>query len=121
MGDVKLELFGNETKAYYRVGDVIYHEGERPESMFVVLDGQVEIGLHGTTVELLGPGEPFGEMALVDKSPRLVTATAMASPTVVAVVSEERFLFMVEQTPYFALKVMRVLAQRLRASNRTFG
>ena len=36
-------------------------------------------------------------------------------------VSEKQFLFLVSQTPYFALKVMRVLARRLRATNRTFG
>jgi CRP/FNR family transcriptional regulator, cyclic AMP receptor protein len=36
-------------------------------------------------------------------------------------VSEKQFLFLVSQTPYFALKVMRVLAQRLRATNKTFG
>jgi CRP-like cAMP-binding protein len=55
-------------------------------------------------------------MALIDNSPR--SATAVASTDVVLVpVSEKQFLFLVSQTPFFALMVMRVLARRLRAAN----
>ena len=59
----------------------------------------------------------FGEMALVDGAPRSATAVAMTDVTLVPV-SEKQFLFLVSQTPFFALKVMRVLARRLRASNK---
>ena len=59
----------------------------------------------------------FGEMALVDGAPRSATAVAMTDVSLVPI-SEKQFLFLVSQTPFFALKVMRVLARRLRASNK---
>ena len=62
----------------------------------------------------------FGEMALIDNEPRSATAIAVTDVELVAV-TEKQFLFLVGQTPYFALKVMRVLAQRLRVTNKTFG
>jgi CRP/FNR family cyclic AMP-dependent transcriptional regulator len=58
----------------------------------------------------------FGEMALVDSAPRSADAVAVTDVTLVPI-SEKQFLFLVSQTPFFALKVMRVLARRLRASN----
>jgi CRP-like cAMP-binding protein len=57
----------------------------------------------------------FGEMALIDSEPRRATAVAITDVELVPI-SEKQFLFLVSQTPYFALKVMRTLAQRLRAT-----
>ena len=68
----------------------------------------------------LAANDIFGEMALIDNQPRSATAVAVTDVELVPV-SEKQFLFLVGQTPYFALKVMRVLAQRLRATNKTFG
>jgi CRP-like cAMP-binding protein len=61
----------------------------------------------------------FGEMALIDDAPRSATAVAKTDVELVPI-SEKQFLFLVSQTPFFALKVMRVLARRLRATNKTF-
>ena len=60
----------------------------------------------------------FGEMALIDSEPRSATAVAITDVELVAI-SEKQFLFLVSQTPYFALKVMRTLAQRLRVTNKS--
>jgi hypothetical protein len=60
----------------------------------------------------------FGEMALIDSEPRSATAVAITDVELVPI-SEKQFLFLVSQTPYFALTVMRVLAQRLRATNKS--
>jgi CRP/FNR family transcriptional regulator, cyclic AMP receptor protein len=84
--------------------------------MYVVLEGQVEIKIDSTVLETLGPGEPFGEMALIDQAPRTATAIAK-TPCKLAVISEKRFLFMVAQTPHFALQIMKVMADRLRKMN----
>ena len=62
----------------------------------------------------------FGEMALIDDAPRSATAVAVTDVELVPV-SEKQFLFLVSQTPFFAIKVMRVLARRLRATSKSFG
>jgi CRP/FNR family cyclic AMP-dependent transcriptional regulator len=97
-----------------------FKAGEAHE-FFVIKKGEVRIQIGGhRTINELSAGSVFGEMALIDNEPRSATAVAISDVELVPV-SEKQFLFLVSQTPYFALKVMRVLAQRLRATNKTFG
>jgi CRP/FNR family cyclic AMP-dependent transcriptional regulator len=114
-------LTGNniETK-FIKAGSVIFREGEEAHELFVIKSGQVRIQLGNRTLAELSANDVFGEMALIDNEPRSATALAVTDVELVAV-SEKQFLFLVGQTPYFALKVMRVLAQRLRVTNKTFG
>jgi len=91
-----------------------------PLDLFVIKSGQVRIQIGNRTVAELAPDTIFGEMALIDDEPRSATAIAATDVELVAV-SEKQFLFLVSQTPYFALKVMRILAQRLRKTNKTLG
>lgn len=110
----RIDLFANETEPReYGDGEVIFRTWDMGAEMYVVLDGQVEIAIDSKVLETLGPGEPFGEMALIDQAPRTATATAKG-PCKVAVISEKRFLFLVQQTPHFALQIMKVMADRLR-------
>jgi CRP-like cAMP-binding protein len=111
---VTLDLFRNETdfKAV-DAGTTLFAEGDTGEAMFVILEGEVELSIRGHKVETLGPGEIFGEMALVDSNPRVATAVATTACRLVPV-SQKRFLFMVQQTPYFSLQIMKVMAERLR-------
>jgi len=81
--------------------------------MFAIVEGTVEIVRGDAVRETLGAGEFFGEMSLIDKSPRSATARAKTDCRIVAI-DEKRFGFMVQQTPFFALEVMRTLAARLR-------
>lgn len=101
----------------FKAGETIFREGDAAEQMFVIRSGRVEIRLNGRKLDELGENELFGEMALVDKGPRSATAVAQTDVDVVPV-GEKQFLFLVGETPFFALKVMRVLARRLRARNR---
>ena len=94
-------------------GTVLFETGQPGDALYVILSGSVEIRIAGQVVETLGAGGIVGEMALIDKSPRSGDAVA-ASETVVVAVDERRFLFLVQQTPFFALNVMRVMAERLR-------
>ena len=111
------DLFKNEQNVHSAAaGSPIFAEGTPGDVMYVVLDGQVEISIGGRIIEVAGPGELVGEMALIDASSRSASATA-ATPCRLAVVNEKRFLFLVQQTPYFALHVMRVLTARLRQMN----
>jgi CRP/FNR family transcriptional regulator, cyclic AMP receptor protein len=114
-------LTGNNIDALsFKAGSTIFREGDEAHELFVVKNGQVRIQTGNRTITELGADSIFGEMALIDNEPRSATATALTDVELVPV-SEKQFLFLVGQTPYFALKVMRVLAQRLRATNRTFG
>ena len=114
-------LTGNNIEARsFKAGSVVFREGDAANELFVIKSGQVRIQIGNRTVTELGPESIFGEMALIDSEPRSATATAITDVEVVPV-SEKQFLFLVSQTPYFALKVMRVLAQRLRVTNKTFG
>jgi CRP/FNR family cyclic AMP-dependent transcriptional regulator len=114
-------LTGNNIDAQsFKAGSVIFREGDEARELFVVKSGQVRIQIGNRTVTELGADSIFGEMALIDNEPRSATAVAVTDVELVAV-SEKQFLFLVSQTPYFALKVMRVLAQRLRVTNKTFG
>src|SRR6201994_1958190 len=110
---------GVETRRV-RAGGVIFRTGEQADELFVVKSGYVRIQIGNRTMAELTADDIFGEMALIDSEPRSATAIAITDVELVPV-SEKQFLFLVGQTPYFALKVMRVLAQRLRATNKTFG
>jgi CRP-like cAMP-binding protein len=125
MATMKVDAFsvltGNNIDALlFKAGSVIFREGDEARDLFVIKTGQVRIQIGNRTITELGPDSIFGEMALIDNEPRSATATAVTDVELVPV-SEKQFLFLVSQTPYFALKVMRVLAKRLRATNKTFG
>jgi CRP-like cAMP-binding protein len=113
-----LDLFRNEADTRsFAAGDTVFSEGEPGDSMFVVVEGEVELRIGGRVVETLGPGEPFGEMALVEHAPRIATARTLTACRLVEI-PEKRFLFLVQQTPYFSLQIMRVMAERLRKMDR---
>jgi CRP-like cAMP-binding protein len=114
---VKLEMFAVEDNPRVcEAGEKIFQAYDMGAEMYVVLEGEVELTIGDRVVEKLGPGEPFGEMALIDQAPRVATAIAK-TPCKLAVISEKRFLFMVQTTPHFALRIMKVMADRLRRMN----
>lgn len=114
---VKLELFaGEEHPRSCDAGEVIFRQYDMGAEMYVVIEGEVELAIDSKVLETLGPGQPFGEMALIDQEPRTATATAK-TPCKLAVIPEKRFLFLVQTTPYFALHIMKVMADRLRRMN----
>jgi CRP/FNR family cyclic AMP-dependent transcriptional regulator len=98
----------------FAAGAPIFEADEKGDSMFLIRS--VEIERHGKVIETLGPGGIFGEMALIDGSPRSATARAKTD-CVVAPINEKVFLFLVHETPYFAIAVMRTLADRVRRMN----
>src|SRR5262249_36604523 len=96
-----------------KAGEIIFREGDSAKELFVIESGNVEIYLGNRVLGTLAPNSIFGEMALIDSAPRSATAVAATDVNLVPM-GEQQFLFMVSQTPYFALNVMRVLARRLR-------
>ena len=114
-------LTGNNIETrFFKAGTTIFREGEEAHELFVIKSGDMRIQIGNRTVSELSADHIFGEMALIDNQPRSASAIAVTDVELVPV-SEKQFLFLVGQTPYFALKVMRVLAQRLRVTNKTFG
>jgi CRP-like cAMP-binding protein len=95
-------------------GDVIYSDGDEPDAMYIVQSGEVEIRINGMCMETVGPDGFFGEMALVDHGPRAATAVAKTECILIPV-SEKHFVYMVEETPLFALLVLRTMVARLRS------
>ena len=101
----------------YKAGERIFHEGDPGSEFFVIKSGQVQITVGNKLLQTFRENEIFGEMALIDASPRSATAVA-ETDLVVAPITEKQYLFLVRHTPYFSLKMMRVLAQRLRSQNK---
>jgi CRP-like cAMP-binding protein len=100
----------------YKQGDTIFREGDPASELYVIKSGKVEIRHGNRLLDTLDGNNIFGEMALIDNAPRSATAVAGTDVTLVPV-GEKQFLFLVSQTPFFALTVMRALVRRLRATN----
>ena len=109
-----MNYFRSDTETVdFEAGAIIVRQGEPGETMFAVVEGEVEVVLGGRILETFGPGEFFGEMSLIDKTPRSADVRAKTRCRL-AEVDQRRFTFMVQQTPYFAIEVMRSLTTRLR-------
>jgi CRP-like cAMP-binding protein len=92
-------------------------EGEAGTTMFVVVDGLVEVLVGGVPVATAGPGEIIGEMAVITGRPRSATVVARAA-TWLAPIDERRFAALVQDNPYFAPQLLEQLSERLRAADR---
>jgi len=117
-----IRLFENSPSVKnFSAGETIFNAGEQGDCLYVVLSGQVDLRIGNVSVETVGPGGLFGEMALVDSSVERSASAIAQAPSKLALVDKRRFEYMVGQTPFFALEVMRVMADRLRKTNRRLG
>lgn len=94
-------------------GGVVFKEGDAGDEMYGIVSGAVELRSGDKIIAELGADDVFGEMAIVDSEPRMATAVATAD-TELAVIDRHRFLFLVQETPMFALSVMSAMASRFR-------
>jgi CRP/FNR family transcriptional regulator, cyclic AMP receptor protein len=109
-----IHIFRNEQNlAAFQKGDVIFKHGDQGSSMYAIIDGRVEIRKSDAAVADLGPADVFGEMALLDGKPRSATAIA-ASDCTVAAIDSARFAHLVQETPYFAIRLLQIMAERIR-------
>ena len=104
---------GSEDAVLFRAGQTIFDIGERAEMMYIVVEGEVEIQFGGRVLQTVGEKDIFGEMALIEDSPRSAKAVAKTECRL-AGINRERFLVLVEKNPDFALEVMQIMAERLR-------
>jgi len=106
-----------DTVETFHAGDVIFREGETGRIMYVIKAGTVELRIMDRPVETLEANEILGEMALLDSETRSATAVAVTDCQLVPI-NSEKFLYLVRETPYFAVEVMQIMAGRLRRMNR---
>jgi CRP/FNR family cyclic AMP-dependent transcriptional regulator len=97
-------------------GDVIFQDGDAPDVMYAVKEGQVSIRVREKEIEIVGPNGLFGEMALIDDEPRSATAVAMTECQLVPV-DRRRFEHLVEHWPGFSLSVMKLMVDRIRRAD----
>jgi len=115
------ELFShNPTIIPVSAGHTLFSAGDEGHLMFVLSKGTADVVVNGQVVESLQHGSIVGEMGIVSPGPRSATVVATSDCEFVAV-DEKRFQFLVQQTPFFATQVMRVMAERLRAVNQLVG
>jgi serine/threonine protein phosphatase PrpC/CRP-like cAMP-binding protein len=104
----------------YEGGAQIIKEGDSGEELYIVLAGRVVVSRSGQEIVELHPGVHFGEMALVDQSPRSATVTAK-DPTRLLVVQRRSFYTLIRKEPVLAVKLLwsfvQVLSRRLRETN----
>ena len=113
-----IEIFSHNTaKITIQAGQALFREGDEGNQMYVLETGTAEVIVQNRIVETLEYGSIVGEMGLVSPGPHSASVIAKTDCEFVAV-DEKRFQFLVQQTPYFAIQVMRLMAERLRATNK---
>lgn len=95
-------------------GEVIFKEGEKGDIMFALMEGEVELKVNGKIVETIHKHDVFGEGALVQLDHSRTTTAIAITECHIAELNNERFLFLVQETPLFALEIIRSLSTRLR-------
>ena len=114
---VFFELFThNPTIIRVPAGPALFSENDDGHMMYVLATGRAEVIVNNRIVESLEHGSIVGEMGLVSPGPRSASVVALSDCEFVEV-DEKRFQFLVQQTPFFATQVMRVMAERLRKVN----
>jgi CRP-like cAMP-binding protein len=98
-------------------GKVLTRQGDPGHEFFVIAEGRAKATMRGRGSVKLATGSFFGEMALLDQGPRSATVTAETDMQLLVLGSRE-FYSLVADAPTAARHIMRVLAERLRASER---
>ncbi len=102
-------------------GQILFHEGEPGDSLYIVLSGKVKLGRRASDgrenlVAVMGPSDQFGELSLFDPGPRTATAVVVTDGRV-ARLPKAALQKWVEERPQIALQLLRVVARRLRRTN----
>jgi CRP/FNR family cyclic AMP-dependent transcriptional regulator len=105
----------------YNAGDIIFREGDVGNEMYILQSGKVKIGKvvkggEEKTLVILGPGDFFGEMAVIDKEPRSANAVAV-EPSRLISLDEEVFEMHMQTNPKIVKKILKNLTSRLRDAN----
>jgi len=103
----------SQTTVRYDQNTAIVKEGQVGVLMYVVLEGRLAVSIQGKLVEKIGPGGVFGEMALVDRTPRLATVIA-ETPCALLAIARNTFLDLIRASPEFAVSLLGAVGERAR-------
>ena len=95
-----------------RDGKEMTRQGHPGREFFVLLEGTADVRKNGRKINTLGPGDFFGEIALVSREPRTATVTA-TSPVRTLVITDRSFRRLLDESPQVKTKVMEAMAKRL--------
>src|SRR6266850_6657784 len=110
-----IQGLGDQAVVRYDKGKIIMIAGQAGALMYVVTEGRVGISIRGAVVDRVGPGGIFGEMALIDQSPRAANAVAEADCALLAI-NRNVFLNLVKSEPSFGIALLSATAERLRST-----
>lgn len=97
----------------FAAGERVFEKGSHGEAMYIVVSGSIALTDGDREFDRVEAPGLFGEMALIESTPRALTATAATDAELVEIPART-FWVLVNETPYFAQLVMRVMAERLR-------
>jgi len=117
MNDTPFEKFTRD----YRKSEVIFEENSLGNEMYIIHSGRVRLFTQGqrgekVTLDIIEEGGIFGEMTLIDGSPRSATAVAEEDTRLIAL-DRPKFLYMIQQQPMFVFTIMHALCERIREAN----
>ena len=101
---------------HVQAGKAIVSEGETGHEFFAIISGTARVERHGAKIANLGPGDAFGELALLEKAPRNATVVAESDMELV-VLGQREFAGIVDEVPGFARKMLAGMAKRLREAD----
>lgn len=94
-------------------GEVLVRQGDVGREVYLIADGEVRVDVDGREVAVLGPGEFFGELALLDPAPRNATVTAL-TPLRVVLLGQREFSGLLQDVPGVAARLLQGMARRMR-------
>lgn len=115
MAKISAVFYNAKVVTEFPAGAVIFEEGSQGEEMFGVIEGEVEVRTANGASRILGPDETFGEMGIIKANSTRSARASAVTDVKLAVIDRRTFLFLVDETPTFALQVMGSIADRLRA------
>jgi CRP/FNR family cyclic AMP-dependent transcriptional regulator len=115
MSNLDMRMFAKSAGTTVRVpaGSVVFNHGDPGSCMYIVQTGVVEMFIGGSVVDVCGPNEALGFMAMIDGLPRTSTARVREDAEL-SIIDVRKFRFMVDEVPNFSLYIMGAMAHRIR-------
>ena len=120
--DIDLALFARFARSF-RPNEIIFSEYEPGETFYLIQTGRVKLvknsGEYERTLDILHPPEMFGEMAILEDSPRTASAIALDEVKVIELTAQN-FEILLTSNPHLAFRLLRIFSKRIYDSKRRF-